>query len=65
MNEKTLGMEILFVVMMLFSVVLVAVSGYVGKSQGRHEVRTEAVKAGVGRWNVASDGTTVFEWVKP
>ena len=65
MNEKTLGVEVLLILMLLFLIVLVVVSSYVGKSEGRHEVRTEAVKAGVGKWNVASDGTSVFEWIKP
>jgi hypothetical protein len=64
MNEKTLGVEILFVVMLAFSFALAMVCSYGAKSCGRHEVQTEAVEAGVGKWNVANDGTTVFEWVK-
>jgi hypothetical protein len=61
-GEKTLMAEMLLIAWLLFSLLCIALGGWIGKTTGRYEIKKQAIQAGVAEWIVDEEGTVEFRW---
>ena len=61
-GEKSLMVEMCLIAGLLFLISCVAVSGWIGKTTGRYEIKKQAIQAGVAEWIVDEEGTVEFRW---
>ena len=61
-GEKSLMAEMLLIAWLLFSLLCIAIGGWIGKTTGRYEIKKQAVQAGVAEWIVDEEGTVEFRW---
>ena len=54
--------ELFLIVALILLVPCVAVSGWIGATYGRNDIKKQAVQAGVAEWIVDDEGIVEFRW---